>query len=176
MKLLGVTLAIVVIAGAAGAQEDISGQITAIDPSKGTFEISTVTIEAKDASIKSLLMPTTLARLKIGDKVEAQGEFSGRRRFAAKMVEKKLFDHYEINAKLGRVDAKARTLEISGVTIKVPASCEIQDPERKTTTIEKLPVGRMTEVEGNWTGDAEFTAYKIEVYKEEEKVEEREKD
>ncbi len=176
MKLHVVFPAIVLIAAAACAGEDISGRITSIDPSKSTFEISAVTIDAKNASVKSLLIPTTLARLKIGDKVEAQGEFSGRRRFTARVVEKKIFEHYEINAKLNRVDAKARTLDISGVTIKVPENCEIQDPERKATTIEKLPVGRMIEIEGNWTGDSEFTAYKIEVYKEEEKVEEREKD
>ncbi|MCX6353796.1 MAG: DUF5666 domain-containing protein [Candidatus Aureabacteria bacterium] len=81
----------------------------------------------------------------------------------------KYFRHYEINAKLDATDANARTLTISAITVKVPADCEIEDEEEETTRIEKLPVGRKIEVEGKWTGPGEFTAYRLEVRKDEEK-------
>ena len=45
----------------------------------------------------------------------------------------------------------------------------IEDAEDAPTTIDKLAAGQMIEVEGKWTGIAEFTADKIEIEKEEEK-------
>jgi len=78
----------------------------------------------------------------------------------------KYFRHYEIQAKVDAVDARARTLSISGITVKIPADCTFEDENGDETTLEKLPVGRKMEVEGDWTGPAEFTCYSIEVWKE----------
>jgi len=168
-KLLGTGLAMILLAAAAHAEERIDGKITAIDAVKGTIEMSGVTVMAKDATVRDLIFPSRLSRIKAGGSMEAMGKFTGPRQFTANRIVAKYFMHYEIQAKLDAVDAQARTLTISGITVKVPANCKIEDEKGNTTVLEKLPVGRMMEFEGNWTGPGEFTIYSIEVWKAEEK-------
>lgn len=166
MRVLVFCFALLLLAPALDAREDISGVITEMNQEARTFEISGVTINAKDAKVTRLLTPFSLGRLKVGSKVEAQGKFTGKIEFTASIVETKYIEHYEINARLDGIDVDGRTLNISGITIEVPASCAIKDEKKNKIPIEKLPVGRKVEVEGNWTAMAEFTAYKIEAYKE----------
>jgi len=174
MKMLFcIGLSALLLAGAAHAGERIDGKITAIDAATGIIEVSGVKILAKEAKVRDLIFPSRLSRLKVGWSIEAEGKFTGSREFTANRIEAKYFRHYEINAKLDAVNAQARTLTISGITVKVPADCKIGDEEGNATLIDKLPVGRMIEVEGNWTGPAEFTIYSIEVWKAEEKKEEK---
>lgn len=177
MKMLFcIGLAALLLAGAAHAGERIDGKITAIDAATGIIEMSGVKILAKEAKVRDLIFPSQLSRLKVGWSIEAEGEFTGSREFTANRIEAKYFRHYEINAKLDAADAPARTLTISGITVKVPTDCKIEDEEGNATLIEKLPIGRMIEVEGDWTGPAEFTIYSIEVWKAEEKKEETHKE
>ncbi len=168
MRVLGICCALLLFSPAVHAREDISGVITEMNQEERTFEISGVTINAKDAKVKRLLTPFSLGRLKVGSKVEAQGKFTGKREFTANIVETKYIEHYEINARLDGIDVDGRTLDISGITIEVPASCAIKDEKKNKIPIEKLPVGRKVEVEGNWTAMAEFTAYEIKVHREKE--------
>jgi len=168
-KLFSMGIAALLLAGAAHAGEYLSGPIASIDASKGIIEISGVTILAKDAKVRNLLFPSRLSRLHAGRLIEAQGKFTGPREFTADKIEVNYFKHYEINAKLDAVDANARTLTISAITVKVPADCKIEDDKEETIHIENLPVGRKVEVEGKWTGPAEFTVYSIEVLNAEEK-------
>lgn len=170
-KLCGICLATLLLATAAHAGARVDGKITAIDAEKGTLEISGVTVITKDAKLWDLIFPSRLSRLRVGWGVEATGEFTGPRELTAKQLVAKYFRHYEIQAKVDAVDAQARTLAISGITVKVPADCTIEDENGDAMPLEKLPVGRKMEVEGNWTGPAEFTCYSIEVWKAEEKKE-----
>lgn len=174
-KLFSIGLAMILLGAAAHAGahagERIDGKITAIDAAKASIDVSGVTVIAKDAKVWDLIFPSGLSHLKVGWGIEAEGSFTGPREFTANKLVAKYIRHYEINAKLDAVDAQARTLTISGITVKVPADCKIEDDAENTTTIEKLPIGRMIEVEGNWTGPAEFTIYSIEVWKAEEKKE-----
>lgn len=164
-KLFSIGLAVILLAAAAHAEERIDGKITAIDAAKGTIDISGVTVNAKDARAWDLIFPTSLSHLRAGWGMEAVGKFTGPRQFTATSVVAKYFRHYEINAKLDAVDAQARTLTISGITVKLLPDCTIEDEAGHTTTLDKLPVGRMIEVEGNWTGPGEFSIYSIEVWK-----------
>ena len=175
MKLLGLFLTVLLLAAAVQADDDISGKITAIDTAAGTLEISGVKIMAKDAKVEGVLIPSSLAKFKVGDKVRIKGAFTGPLQMRADKIEKKIIEHYEINATLDNVDAKARVLKISGITIPVPEGIMIEDTEDEPTTIDKLEKGKFIEVEGKWTGKGEFTADKIEMYKE-DKEEEKEKD
>lgn len=175
-KSFSIGLAMILLAAAAHAGERIEGKITAIDAANGIIEVSGVTVIAKDAKIKDLIFPTSLSHLHVGWGIEAEGKFTGPREFTAKKVGAKYFRHYQIQAKLDAVDAQARTLTISGITVKVPADCKIEDEKGDTTLIDTLPIGRMMEVEGNWTGPAEFTIYSIEVWKAEERKEEEKKE
>ncbi len=172
-RLFSMGLAMLLLSAAAHAADRIEGKITVIDAEKGIVGISGVTVIAKDAKIRDLIFPTRLSHLMVGWGIEAEGEFTGPLEFTANKIGAKYFRHYEINAKLDAVDAPARTLTISGITVKVPADCKIEDENENTTTIDKLPIGRMIEVEGNWTGHAEFTCYSIEVWKAEEKAEKK---
>jgi hypothetical protein len=132
-------------------------------------------VNAKDAKIWDLIFPTGLSHLHTGWGMEAVGKFTGPRQFTATSVVAKYFRHYEIQAKPDAVDAAARTLSVSGITVKVPADCKIEDEHGDTILIDKVPVGRMMEIEGDWTGPGEFTCYSIEVWKVEEKKEEAKK-
>ena len=163
MKLLGVCLTMLLLAVAVQADDDISGKITAIDAAAGTLEISGVKIMAKDAAVKGLIMPSSLSKLKVGDKVAVEGTFSGSLKFTARKIEKKLFEHAEIDGTLHSVNAKARTLNISGITVKVPEGAELEGADDNQITLERLPKGKKLEVEGEWTGKGEFTASSIEV-------------
>lgn len=172
-KIFSIGLVMILLAAAAQAGERIDGKITAIDAAKGTIDVSGVTVIAKDAKVWDLIFPSRLSRLRVGWGIEAVGKFTGPRELTANMIVAKYIRHYEINAKLDAVDAQARTLTISGITVKVPADCKIEDEKGNTTTIDKLPIGPTVEIEGNWTGPAEFTCYSIEVWKAEEKAEKK---
>lgn len=173
-KLFSIGLAMVLLATVACAgQQRIDGKITSIDAEKGVIDISGVTINAKDAKAWDLIIPTRLSHLRAGWGMEAVGTFTGPRQFTATRVVAKWFRHYEIQAKVDAVDAQARTLSVSGITVKVSADCKIEDENGDTMPIEKLPVGRMTEIEGDWTGPGEFTCYSIELWKQKEKCEEK---
>ena len=165
-KRCGICLAMLLLATAAYAGARIDGKITAIDAEKGTLEISGVTVITKDAKLWDLIFPSRLSRLRVGWGVEATGTFTGPREFTATQLVAKYFRHYEIQAKVDAGDVRARTLSISGITVKIPADCTFEDENGDETTLEKLPVGRKMEVEGDWTGPAEFTCYSIEVWKE----------
>ena len=169
MKLFGVCLTVLLVATAAHAVDELSGIIATIDPSAGTLEVSGVKITTKDAKVEGVIMPSNLTKFKKGDKVQAQGAFSGPLQMRADKIEKKIIRHYEIDARLEEVDVKSRILKISGITIPVPEGIMIEDAEDAPTTIDKLAAGQMIEVEGKWTGIGEFTADKIEIEKEEEK-------
>lgn len=173
-RVVGACVALLLLSAAAHAAERVDGKITAIDAEKGTIEMSGITVLAKGAKVWDLIFPTSLTHLRTGWSMEATGSFSGPRQFTATMIVAKYFMHYEIQAKPDAIDAQARTLSVSGVTVKVPANCEIEDAEGETTTLDKLPVGGMMEIEGNWTASAEFTCYSIEVYKAEKKDEHKE--
>jgi len=168
-RLFSIGLAMLLLSAAAHAGERIDGKITAIDAAKGTIGISGVTVITKDATVRDLIFPSRLSRLKVGWGIEAEGKFTGPREFTANRIVAKYIKHYEINAKLDAVDAQAQTLTISGITVKLLPNCTIEDEAGHTTTLDKLPVGRMIEVEGNWTGPGEFSIYSIEVWKAEEK-------
>lgn len=170
-RAVGACVALLLLAMTVHAAERVDGKITAIDAEKGIIEMSGITVLAKDAKVWDLIFPTSLSHLRTGWSMEAVGSFSGPREFTASSIVAKYFMHYEIQAKAEAVDAQARTIAFSGVIVKVPSDCEIEDEEGNTTTIDKLPVGRMMEIEGNWTAPAEFTCYSIEVYKAEEKEE-----
>jgi len=179
MKMLFcIGLSALLLAGAAHAGEvTMAGKVTAVDVAAGTLDVSGVKVITKDAKFSDLLiLPCSLKRIKPGWSVELYGKFTGPREFTARRIETKYFKHYEIDAKLDAADAQARTLTISGITVKVPADCEIEGENGKTTLIEKLPIGRDIEVEGNWTGTGEFTANKIEAQKAEEKKKEEHKE
>lgn len=150
-KLCATALAMILFAAAAHAEQRIDGKITAIDAEKGTLEISGVTVITKDAKVWDLCIPTALSHLKVGWGAEATGKFTGPREFTARMLVAKWFRHYEIQSKIDAVDAQARTLALSGITVKVPADCKIEDENGDAMPIEKLPVGRMMEIEGDWT-------------------------
>ena len=166
MKLFSLCLMLLLLATTAHARDELSGVITTIDPSNGTLEISGVKIVAKDADVQGVFFPGSLDKFKIGDKVEIEGEFTGPRQMKATKVERKIFRHYEIEASLDKADPGTRILEISGITIKVPGGITIEDLDDNPTSIAKLSIGQRVEVEGSWTGTAEFTADKIEMRRE----------
>jgi hypothetical protein len=168
-KLVGAGLALLFLAAVAHAGERIEGKITAIDAEKGTIDVSGVTVNAKDAKVKDLIFPSGLSHLRVGWGIEAEGKFTGPLQFAANKVGAKYFRRFEIHAKVDAVDAQAKTLSVSGITVKLLPDCKVEDENGHATTLDKLPVGRMMELEGNWTGHAEFAVYSVEVMKSDEK-------
>ena len=173
MKFFIACFTVLLLATAAQARDELSGRITAIDPAKETLEISGVTIDAKGADIQGLLFSRSLSKYKVGEMARIEGRFSGPREMKATKVEKKIFEHFEIEAVLDEVDARARTLKISGITVKVPEGVKIEDIDGKRTTLDKLANGQKVEVEGEWSGPAEFTAAKVEMKKNEKKEQEK---
>lgn len=182
MKYFAVFVAVLMVATAVYARDEMSGTITAIDPAKGALEVSGIKILTKDAKIQGIvaLIPSKLEKYKVGDKVQLEGEFTGKRVFKASKVEPKIFKHYGIEGTLHEVKAKDRVLEISGITVKVPEGVEIEG-DKGNITLDKLVRGRRVDVEGQWTGKAQFTADSVEMEEQEEKKacgkkEEKEKD
>lgn len=163
MKLLGLSVSLFVLATTVRAEDDLSGRITAIDPAARTLEISCVKVMAKDAKVKGLLMRSSLERLKVGDNVSIEGAFSGPRQFVAKKIEKKLSLSDEIEAKVDMVSVRDGTIEISGITIKVPASTIIEDENNEPITLYRIVKGEEVKVKGSWTGPCVFTADSVEL-------------
>jgi len=144
--------------------DEIKGKITAVDAESGTIEVSGVKIIAKKATIKNLVgMRCEISELKVGDRVEVDGAFSGPGEMLATEIEREAFERDQIEGKLEKVDSDTRTLLISGVTVNVSKDARIKRNDNKVISLKDLTVGYQVECKGAWTGSKEFSASKIEL-------------
>jgi len=164
MKGLICFAAIFLLLSAICAADEIKGKITAVDAEGGTIEISGVKIMAKKATIKNLVgMRCEISELKVGDRVEVDGAFSGPGQMLATEIEKKAFKRDQIEGKLEKVDSGTRTLLISGATVNVSKDARIEGEDDKVISLKDLAVGYPVECKGAWTGSKEFSASKVEL-------------
>jgi len=146
------------------ADDEIKGKITSLDAAAGTLEISGVKIIAKNAKVEGMLgRIRSLADLKVGDGVDVEGTFSGPAEMTAREVEKKAVATDEVKGALAAVDTAARTLTISGITVKVTENTRLEGEEGVGITFAQITVGTRAECEGKWTGAKELTASKVDV-------------
>ena len=144
--------------------DEIKGKITAVDAESGTIEVSGVKIIAKKATIKNLVdMHCEISELKVGDRVEIDGAFSGPGEMLATEIEREAFERDHIEGKLEKVDSGTRTLLISGVTVNVSKNARIEGKDDKVISLKDLAVGYPVECKGTWTGSKEFSASKVEL-------------
>jgi hypothetical protein len=164
MKGLICFAAIFLLLSAICVADEIKGKITAIYAEGGTIEVSGVKIIAKKATIKNLVgMRCEISELKVGDRVEIDGVFSGPGEMLAAEIEREAFKHDQIEGKLEKVDGGTRTLLISGVTVNVSKDARIEGKDDKVISLKDLAVGYQVECKGTWTGSKEFSASKIEL-------------
>ena len=166
MKMLSICLTVLFVAAAVHADDYLSGKIDAIDAEKGTLVVSGVTVTAQDGAVKGLVMCSKLSRLKAGNKVGVKGTFAGPLAMRADRVKKMFFANYEIFATLDKLDANARLLQLSGITVIVPEGAWIEDAHGKRTTMNTLTKGQRLEVDGIWTAPGKLRAARVEIKKE----------
>jgi hypothetical protein len=164
MKWIACAVAALVALSVAYADDEIKGEVTALDSAAGILEISGVKINAKDAVVKNVMdKHCALTDLKVGDSVDIEGTFSGPAEMTAREIEKELMVTDEVKGTLAAVDAAARTLTISGITVKVPQSARLEGDEDVAIQFGQITAGTHAECEGKWTGSKELTASKIDV-------------
>lgn len=164
MKTLAFGLVAVLCVAAWSENDGLKGKITAVNPAAGTIEVSGVTIVAKNAVLENHAdQRITLADLKVGDGVDVDGSFSKPGEMTATKIEQETSATDEVEGKISAVDAKGRTITVSGITVKVPASAGIENRQDMPIALDQLKQGNRVDCEGNWTGARELTALKIEI-------------
>lgn len=151
-------------ASSAFAGGEIKGKITAINAANGTLEISGVTVNAKNAAVKSKTdAPCSLTDLKAGDSVEVDGAFTGPGEVAASEIEQEWSARDQVKGVVAAVDPKSRTLTIHGIMVKVAEGARLEGRDDIPITFAQLTVGARVECEGAWTGKRELSASKAEL-------------
>ncbi|MCX6340538.1 MAG: DUF5666 domain-containing protein [Candidatus Aureabacteria bacterium] len=163
MKGCACCVLVLVLISLAYADDGIQGKITAIDATGGTIEVSGVKVIAKRAVIENLAdMKCTLADLKVGDSVDVDGTLTGAGEMTAREIDQEHAVVDQIEGRLASRDNAARTLTVSGVTVKVPATALVEDTHDRPITLEGLTPGSRIDCEGTWTGPRELTATRVE--------------
>ena len=141
------------------AQDELKGRITAIDTVRGTLEISGVVIDARHATVRTLAhIPARLEKLRIGNRVEVEGAFTGPGAFHALEVERNLGHGGEIVGMLGAVDRASGTLTVGGIAVRVPPGASLTDRWHRRVERVEVAEGKRIFCEGEWTGSREFAA------------------
>lgn len=156
---LGLLLA---VPGLAGAEDEIHGNVTALDAPAARLEMSGVTVAASNALVQSESQAALkLADLKIGDRVEVYGAFAARGVLAAARIRRTLRGGDKIRGRNERTDAANRALTIGGITVKVPVNARLEDSNSRVLPLEQFSTNRVLECVGTWTGTNEFTATQV---------------
>lgn len=143
---------------------ELKGKISAVDAKGSTIEISGVKINATRASIKNLIgLERDISQLKVGDRVEVDGIFSGPGEMVATEIDKEMFQSDQIEGTLEMVDGDRRTLFIAGITITVSDDARIKGQGGKVISINDLVVGDQVECRGSWAGSKLFSSTRIEL-------------
>ncbi len=143
---------------------EIKGRIGALDVEAGTLEISGVKIIATKAIIKnSIGMAREISQLRVGDRVEVDGVFTGPGEMLATEIEGAIFQGDQLEGKLQRVDGERRTLLIGGIIITVARDARIRGEDGTVISINDLAVGEPLECRGRWSGSRSFSSSRVEV-------------
>jgi hypothetical protein len=157
-------MAILLLLSAICVADEIKGKITAVDAASGIIEISGVKIMVKKATIKNLAdMPCEISELKVGDRVDVDGAFSGPGEMLATKIEREVFEHDQIEGKLEKFNSATRTLLICGVTVNVSKDARIEGKDDKVISLKDLALGYPVECKGTWTGSKKFSASKVDM-------------
>jgi len=164
MRILRVLLPLLLIATFAYGADKIVGKITAIDADRGVVEVAGVKINAENAGIEDEMdRRITLDELKIGDYIDAEGDFEVDAYLIAMEIEKTARVYDVIEGRIEKVDLAGRILIVSGVTVKIDKDAVLEDTEDRIITLDKFAPHYDVECKGKWTGTREFTAAKAEL-------------
>lgn len=154
------------IAGDSYADE-IRGKVSSVDTAKKTVVISGVSILADDAWIEDERdYPLTLEVLKNMGKdayIEVSGKFTGPSEMKAKKIDQRVPECAVIEGKIASIDAAKKEIVISGIIVKVKKDAWLEGPGRVKIPLELFTPGYPVECRGEWTGNSEFTAFKVAV-------------
>ena len=163
MKKLLCCMAVLLLASAAWAEDDLQGKITKINTEEGIIEVSGVKIVAKNTRIEGLNdKPCNITDLKVGDIIDVDGSFTGPGVITATKIEVESTLEAKIEGTVTSVNGKHRKFKISGITVKVPEGTRLEGEDDLSITLDSITVGARVECEGAWTGKKEFTANKVE--------------
>ena len=165
MRRIGIIagLIVFVVMGTCLADE-IRGNVSSVDKSNMTLQISGVTIETKNTWIENEQdYPLALNDIAKGDYIEVSGKFSGLSKINARKIDRKNLECGVVKGRIASIDSKKREIIISGITVKVPGDAWLEGPNRVRIPLELFAVGYSVECRGNWTGNSELTAFKIAV-------------
>ena len=157
---------ILLISGNSYADE-IRGKVSSVDAAKKTIIISGVSVLADDAWIEDERdYPLGLEGLKNMGKdayIEVSGKFTGPSEMKAKKIDQRVPECAVIEGKIASIDAAKREIVISGITVKLKKDAWLEGPGRVKIPLELFTPGYPVECRGEWTGNSEFTAFKVEV-------------
>lgn len=164
MKVIVCAAVVILAVSSACADDEIAGKISALDAAAGTLEISGVKITCKAAVVRSAMgKPCSLSDLKAGESVDAEGTFSGPGEMTASEIEQELTVKDQAKGTIVSTDAAARTLAISGITVKVPEGARIEVRGNAGVGFAGIRPGARAECEGKWTGRRELTASEVDI-------------
>jgi hypothetical protein len=153
-----------VMLSAAYGDDEIRGTIASIDAAAGTLEISGVMIRARDAAVKNTMDNLcALADLKVGDRVDVEGTFSGPAEMTAIDIEQRRTVTDGVKGKLRGVDDIDHILTVSGITVKVAPGARLEGDVDAWKGFFGIKIGEDAECEGKWTGKKELTAHRIHI-------------
>ncbi|MDD2688944.1 MAG: DUF5666 domain-containing protein [Candidatus Omnitrophica bacterium] len=142
--------------------DKIKGNVSSVDASKKTLQISGVTIKAADAWIENEQdYPLLLKDIALGDYIEVGGKFTGLSEIKARKIDRKMPECGVVNGKIASIDAKKREIIISGITVKVPVDAWLEGPGHVRIPLELFAPGYSVQCKGEWTGISELTAFKV---------------
>jgi len=144
--------------------DEVRGNVSSIDESKKTLQISGVTIMAADAWIENEQdYPLALGGIVSGDYVEVDGKFTGLSEIKAREIDRRKPECGVVDGKITSVDTEKREIIISGITIKVPFDAWLEGPDRVKIPLELFAPGYSVQCKGEWTRISELTAFKVNV-------------
>ena len=168
MKILRLSLLIllVVLASFVCTQayaDTIAGKISLINAKEDTMEISGVRIFTANAKIEnSSGQPMKLSDLEAEDSVYIKGNFNSSGDMFAENVTEKTIEYGEIQGEIQNLNQTDQELTISGTTVIVPISAVLLSQKQENIPLNMFIRGFYVTCTGEWTGDKELTAVKVE--------------